>query len=404
MIDVELELEPAGTLELALTYPAGAAASLVVAQAWRGTQTAAAIDVVAPLAHTARFSRTADGVPNVRLRWVPAGTLSFAVEAPDHVPVVRTLEFPQGGTRESVELHPAHEGRGVVRGSVVCEGEEPPAFALQVYMDTVDRARPSPVIRTLSFERVDGSWLADFAFEGLDERERFLIVREDVGFGFPRIPVTTTPAQHQVVPDGEPVRFSLAPTPRPVAIELEVRDTQSGALVPRFTGYALQVPEAAGGDWGPSMSGMAATEEFEGREGRALCTLYGDVEGASLWVAAEGYVFAGRGLPADADADGRVSMTVELEPGWGAPLVASEERSGDPLPGVEVRADGRLLGVTDANGELALRAPERPQRLEFQLAGHSVADTTGPLFRSGRLKRRPGNPLSEVYGVSLQAD
>ena len=88
----------------------------------------------------------------------------------------------------------------------------------------------------------------------------------------------------------------------------------------------------------------------------------------------------------------------------GAPLVASEERSGDPLPGVEVRADGRLLGVTDANGELALRAPERPDRLEFQLAGHSVADTTGPLFRSGRLKRRPGNPLSEVYGVSLQAD
>ncbi|MDP6540686.1 MAG: carboxypeptidase-like regulatory domain-containing protein, partial [Planctomycetota bacterium] len=77
------------------------------------------------------------------------------------------------------------------------------------------------------------------------------------------------------------------------------------------------------------------------------------------------------------DPAGPRTLAVSLERGWGATFVAvglDDLEVESPLSGVEVRLDGEPVGVTDAAGRLAARAPRRPTRAALSLAGWRLLD------------------------------
>ncbi|MDP6408596.1 MAG: carboxypeptidase-like regulatory domain-containing protein [Planctomycetota bacterium] len=83
-------------------------------------------------------------------------------------------------------------------------------------------------------------------------------------------------------------------------------------------------------------------------------------------------------LVAEEEAAGCIrTLAVSLEPGWGATFVTLALDDLDverPLAGVELLLDGEPCGVTDARGELSVRAPRPPSGAVFSLAGWRLLD------------------------------
>jgi hypothetical protein len=83
------------------------------------------------------------------------------------------------------------------------------------------------------------------------------------------------------------------------------------------------------------------------------------------------------------------TLAVTLEPGWGTTFVAlglDALEVETPLAGVEVRLDGDLVGLTDARGELAVRAARRPARASVTLEGWRLLG--GDLTHAGLFTHR----------------
>jgi hypothetical protein len=70
-----------------------------------------------------------------------------------------------------------------------------------------------------------------------------------------------------------------------------------------------------------------------------------------------------------APVDGRMLARIPLEPGWGLRLRLTEERSGAPLGGVELWADGRPVARSDSAGLVAVSMPAAPVELDLRLPG-----------------------------------
>jgi hypothetical protein len=128
---------------------------------------------------------------------------------------------------------------------------------------------------------------------------------------------------------------------------------------------------------GRPLPGAGATSFVDGRQ---HLTTNGDANGVAMF----GPYLAGRAFQVLVQAGGRVPRLVDvvatagraaaphdvaLTPGWGTMLAVRAPEpgtNGAPLAGVEVLADGAVLGTTDANGLLLLSLASRPQRLELR--------------------------------------
>ena len=139
--------------------------------------------------------------------------------------------------------------------------------------------------------------------------------------------------------------------------DLEVRARTSGNALPFIDVDIHEAPRA--------MMSMAASAP-----GGGMRTVYRQVP---LDAQLDWFVWSKGCAPQAGDesalsvADGLLLLEVELAAGWGGRVEA--RLANEPLPGVEVRLDGKLAGQTDERGRILLSAERAPERVELSQAG-----------------------------------
>lgn len=136
-------------------------------------------------------------------------------------------------------------------------------------------------------------------------------------------------------------------------VALDARDATTGRSIPR----AWMAP-LSGGSW------PAGLVHFGPSERRPGLRRPGDDDLVRFAVTARGYrpVFGDRELLASTPR--AEPLVVRMQRGWGARVRALDEAD-RPVPDVWVRADGELLGRTDASGVLDVALDAPPSRLEL---------------------------------------
>ena len=248
---------------------------------------------------------------------------------------------------------------------------------------------------------LESDGVVDGIVRAAEEFESFEFFFEDVPPGRFELSVVSregfrwSPAALVVQAQSDGIVFTVDDTVPLVAYDLDLRDAETGALIAQpivLVRPERESPES-GGRLGPGapLTELAAGVAFE-------------------WsVTSPGYALV-RGSERDfVGSEENRTAKVELPRGFGVRMVFLDrsESIGEGivrgsrsctrwdaarLAGVEVRADGTPVALSDERGIAELDLPAKPKRLELSLAGFRVLDS--PSWRAGELC---SGPEAEVW-------
>jgi hypothetical protein len=166
------------------------------------------------------------------------------------------------------------------------------------------------------------------------------------------------PPQLLLQPPAEEARILIRDGGPNASLAFRVKDAQTGEPVPGFE-LTLEFPGST-----------TPARRMGARSGQAFLE-HLPLERALAWrVEAPDHVPALGELAAfqlsEPREDGELRVCeLELRPGWGEAYRFLDARSRKPMSGIEVLLDGVAAGVSDEQGELLVRAPARPARIEY---------------------------------------
>lgn len=220
--------------------------------------------------------------------------------------------------------------------------------------------------RTISYRELEGEFVAPFEFEKIPAGEYELRIN-------PLDNRRWDALRRIVVPPAQGIEFTCLDDAPSFELEFRAVDARSGTVIEDLSTIVWH---------GAPVDELRLDKHWETKRYLGV-----PEDSALTWVTrAEGYApmwgdasaIFGRG-------DLRV-IVVRLEPGWGQ-IYKVTTRERDPLEGVELFANGEHIGVSDAQGLIAIQLPERPKTLEFRLDGWRVTwgrvDTTASDFGQG---------------------
>lgn len=222
----------------------------------------------------------------------------------------------------------------------------------------------------LNAEDEDGELVARFEFEDVTAGEWWLYVHCHDGFEFPGSAV-------RVQAPNEDLQLLLQD--RALRVRFELVEAESGAPCP-----AAQLEWSCG-----EASGVESGAEVE------LDQSLPDAPERLRWVsvAPDRKLAHGSGLDFERreGVKGRVELVgrIELEPGFGRRIVARRRGVETPLPGVEVRCDGQLVGVTGPDGVLDVLRDAAPTRITLAKEGWIHVSSNDLDANSGRFGEGP---------------
>lgn len=410
-VEVAIELHPCGSLDLKIRADAAPELEGAEFALWAGELDAVEASEREPIASgmtslsiqgsflglqgRPRGSRTAPSSLDMSVSYLEVGTYTLLVRSSGCDDHRETVEVVQGSRVHPIVLHRSESSNGRLGGRVRTRSGMPPEVDLVAWIDPQGESGANAMrMAELEVAPGPGPWEASFEFTGLPDREyRMWITRA------PHVPRDTTRRprfegrDRRVHLGDAPVEFLLLDDEAKHPFEVEVLDRGSGDPLDAFR---VAVIQPALGKEPPIV---------DGRQGLARLELVGDLTGAFLWISAEGYApHAFGSLPSTPDEDGVLRTTIDLLAGWGAPVqVLTLEDGGPtrPLDGVEVRADGVPVGVTDERGILMLSLAERPTTLTVEAPQFRIERVSGPIEDDGQLKRPPKDPMSEAFTFVL---
>jgi hypothetical protein len=283
--------------------------------------------------------------------------VSLAVAGAEAVSKVVSMSAGETATVECVRRQPPGGGR--ISGELVSLAGRFRSSGLIFLQDLQEEERcaRSQRFRVLAGQEVDR---LPFSFDGLPEGRYTLVVRPEDGLEWrPRSPIE--------VKTGDFVRLECVDDGETVDIEFDAVDSVSGERIEDAT-----VCYSINGVDDQFIRVNPMRHEIRG---------VGDPERISWGVFADGYAPAfGDGAGVRPDSEGSATIQVVLERGWGAQLlmttgpkvrVLPHQRHyfSDalvPVPGVDVLADGVLVGRSDEDGVLRLNLPREPRSLVFE--------------------------------------
>jgi len=392
---VTIGLFPCGSLRVDVSAGREPPLEEALLAIWKGALDAAALEEREPLgefmASNSFMRRSADEAPRPLAfshRHLPIGSYTVRVRSNGCADHIEVIDLRQGEQRIDVLLARTREANGRIEGCVAPRSGRRPAVECiawcQLSGEDVSHSQRNV---DLEWTETDGRWSATFVFENLLEEEYRVWIT--MGMGVSRdVPAPSyEPRSLHVRPGGPVIEFESIEPPPAQELEVLAQDATTGEPLAAFQVMAF-LP-GTGKEPRPT----------DGKKGRALVELRGELDGGRMWVTAPGHAPVYTDLPTGPDADGTLRATVRLDPGWGAPLqvmiLEGEERR--PAPGVEILADDQVVATTDETGVAWLSLSARPTRLAIRAPGLVLESTSGSIEDSGLLEEEPRDPLRENF-------
>ena len=309
---------------------------------------------------------------------VPAGRCRLTARAKQHETAVIDLDVAEGRARlPDIVLTPTPPV-GSIAGTM---GFAPPTGALPlVRLRSLEAPGYDRIIGPRGSERVEGALRSgSFEFEGLPAGRYELSM-----LTVPEMPCA--PEALVVEPPAKGLRFECDASAFGARTSFRVTDSRTGLELPDFK-LLIDVR----GRWLPV--------SLNGRSGEDAWFL-GAGERHRWRVEREGHLPTAGDERAFSLIEGRWEAEVALEPGWARSLMFRDSRcvadyeelfedglaawAAAPVPGVIVRAGGREVARSDADGLAEIRARRAPGEIEMELEGWHVVGSKE--LREGRLK------------------
>jgi Carboxypeptidase regulatory-like domain len=323
-----------------------------------------------------RAARTGpDG--HFRFDQLPACMGELRVTSVRHAPWAQGVTLIAGQAQELPVVLSSLALAGRLQVRVESEsGKYAPPFALVLTLenDTVAEAGGERFVRRLpaQWSEESGRKVAHFLFPDLPGKSFRVRPQKDDFFVW-------DPPQLTLQPPAEEARILIHDGAPNASLAFRVKDAQTGEALSAFE-LTLEFP---GGTTAPRRMGAHSGQAF---------LEHLPLERALGWrVEAPDHAPA-LGTLADFQLsepreDGELRVCeLELRPGWGEAYRFLDARNRGPLAGIEVLLDGVAAGVSDEHGELLVRAPARPARIEYQCAERGIA--LRPLQAERKLERR----------------
>lgn len=334
-----------------------------------------------------------DGRPPLEhwIRALPVGAYTLVAKVEGYQPTTQWLTLVQGEQLVEVIVRRDPNATASIRGVLRTESGEAPEGEWRVWLRRTDvPGNESPRGGWVEASSGPGPWVGSFEVTDLTEGEYAVWIRPNRK---PSDAPPVTPKRATIQTGEGELEFVLKDGVSSKVLEVEIVDAATGELV----NGALAALLTAGldGDVDPE---PAAGGKIEYR--RTV------LEGSTVWVAAEGYAVALAPVPGIVDSDGVRRMRIELGRGWGALAAVIEIVDGKAefLSGIGFIADGKQVGVSDAQRPIGLDLAGRPRHITVQAPGFILDGIQGPIGEDGILGDVPSSPFDEVFVAILRRE